>query len=208
MIYLYSGTPGSGKSLHMADRIYRHVHYAKSPVIGNFAFNARLARPRGYGSFYEVTNLMLTPEFLYDFSDQYRLERKWRRVPEESILLVIDEAELLFNSRDWSQSNRAGWISFFSQHRHLGYQIILVAQYARMLDRQIRALLEYEYMHRKVANIGTGGKVLSALAGGQLHVMVKLYSPLNEKVGSQFFRGKKRLYRFYDSYTRFAAPPG
>ena len=40
--------------------------------------------------------------------------------------------------------------SHFSQHRKLGYRVILIAQFDRMLDRQIRSVLEYEYIHRKV----------------------------------------------------------
>lgn len=206
MIYFYSGTPGSGKSLHTAERIYNYIHYRKSPVIGNFAFNSRLARPRGYGSYYEVTNLTLTPDFLRDFSEQYRIERKWRRVPEETILLVIDEASLLFNSREWSKKNRSGWLSFFSQHRKLGYCIILIAQNDRQIDRQIRSLFEYEYIHRKVGNIGKFGKVFSIVSGGQLYVAVKIYYPLRERIGSEWFKAKRFYYRMYDSYTQFDAP--
>ena len=37
---------------------------------------------------------------------------------------------------------------FFSQHRKLGYRVILVAQFSEMIDKQIRALIEYEYIHR------------------------------------------------------------
>lgn len=49
MIELYSGTPGSGKSLHTADLIYRWLRRWKAPVIANFSFNAAACRPRGWG---------------------------------------------------------------------------------------------------------------------------------------------------------------
>lgn len=206
MIFLYSGTPGSGKSLHMAEVMRCRMHYGKAPVVGNFSFNARLARPRGYGSFYEISNVNLSPDFLIDFSEQYRKERRWRRIPEEHILLVIDECHLLFNSREWQKQDRGAWISFFSQHRKLGYQVILVAQNDRMIDRQIRALIEYECIHRKVGNAGKAGKILNLVSGGGLHVCVKVWYPLHEKVGSEFFRAKKSLFRLFDSYTRFTDP--
>lgn len=35
MVSLYSGTPGSGKSLHIAERIYRRMQQRR-PVIANF----------------------------------------------------------------------------------------------------------------------------------------------------------------------------
>lgn len=203
MIELYSGTPGSGKSLHTADKIRRWLHQWKAPVITNFAFNARACKPNGYGSLLICNNTQITPDFLIYFSEKYRELRKWQSVPEEHILLVIDEAQILFNAREWQKGNRADWICFFTQHRKLGYRIILIAQFDRMLDRQIRSVIEYEYIHRKVKNIGKGGILLNIVSGGGLHICVKIYKPLNEKVGSEFFKGNKKLYCLYDSYTRF-----
>lgn len=203
MIELYSGTPGSGKSLHVANLIYRWLHFLKAPVIVNFSFNALACKQKGWGSLLYVPNEKITPDFLIAFSEKYRELRKWQSVPEEEILLVIDEAQILFNAREWQKGNRAEWISFFTQHRKLGYKVILIAQFDRMLDRQIRSVIEYEHIHRKVKNIGKGGFMLSLLSGGGLHIDVKVYKPLNEKVGSEFFKGKRSLYALYDSYTRF-----
>lgn len=203
MIELYSGTPGSGKSLHTADLMYRWVTIFKAPVICNFGFNFLACKCKGYGSGYIIDNNKLTPDFLIDFSEQYRSVRKWNSIPEEHLLLVIDEAQLLFNAREWNKGNRADWISFFTQHRKLGYRVVLIAQFDRMLDRQIRSVIEYEYIHRKVKNIGKGGIIFNLLAGGGLHVAVKIYKPLNEKVGSTFFKGNSFLYSLYNSYTRF-----
>ena len=39
MIYLYSGTPGSGKSLHTARDIRDALRLRKMPVIANFDIN-------------------------------------------------------------------------------------------------------------------------------------------------------------------------
>lgn len=203
MIELYSGTPGSGKSLHTAQKIKDWLHKWKSPVITNFDFNALACNQKGYGSLLIVKNSDITPDFLIFFSEKYRKIRNWNSVPEETILLVIDEAQILFNAREWNKGNRADWISFFTQHRKLGYRIILIAQFDRMLDRQIRSVIEYEYIHRKVKNIGKGGFILNLFSGGGLHVAVKIYKPLGEKVGSDYFKGNKSLYTLYDSYTRF-----
>ena len=35
--------------------------------------------------------------------------------------------------------------------------MILIAQFDKMVDRQFRALFEYEYVHRKVSNFGVVG---------------------------------------------------
>lgn len=203
MIELYTGTPGSGKSLHCAEMIKKWVSIWKAPVIGNFGFKAAACNEKGWGSYLEVSNDQLSPDFLIYFSEKYKSLRGWLSVPEEHILLVIDEAQLLFNSREWMKASRKGWISFFTQHRKLGYRIVMVCQYDQMIDKQVRALVEYEHIHRKVKNIGKGGFLLSTITGGGLHIDVTMYKPLNTKTGSTFFKADPTLYALYDSYSRF-----
>lgn len=203
MIYLYTGTPGSGKSLHLARVIKDWMCRWKSPVIGNFEFNAEIANQRGHGGYLYIDNWNITPEFLVWFSERYKQERKWKKVPEETILLVLDECQLMFNARNWNEKGRKEWVSFFTQHRKLGYRVILVCQFAEMIDKQIRSLVEYEFIHRKVKNIGVFGMIMNCFAFGGLHIAVKLYYPLNEKVGQEFFKANKYLFSLYDSYSKF-----
>lgn len=202
MIDLYTGTPGSGKSLHTAEIIMNWVSRWKSPVIGNFPFRSKACHPKGWGSYLYVPNDKLEPDLLFYFSEEYRKIRGWDRVPEEHILLVIDECQLKFNSRDWHRSDRAGWLSFFTQHRKAGFRIILVCQFDLMIDKQIRALVEYEHIHRKIKNIGKMGWFLNFIVGGNLHVDIKLYKPLSEKVETHFYKANKQICTLYDSYAR------
>lgn len=202
MISLYSGTPGTGKSLHVASRIYYLCKRGK-PVICNFMVNLKnIKKCKNVDSFHFVDNADLTPDFLISFSQSFFGEKN---VKESSIFLVIDEAQLMFNAREWSKSGREGWISFFTQHRKYGYDIVLIAQFDRMLDRQIRSLLEYEYIHRKVLNYGWRGVLLSAFfLCPHLFVAVKVWYPLKEKVSSEFFRYNKKFSSLYDTYKSFS----
>lgn len=197
MITLYSGTPGSGKSLHTASNIKARLALNK-PVICNFPIN--LDRVKHPEQFTYMDNQHLKPKALIDFSLSYFGDRKVR---EEEIFLVIDEAQLVFNARQWQAVDNAGWISFFTQHRKLGYHVILVAQFDRMIDRQIRSLIEYEFIHRKVSNFGLVGKIMSAFALGKLFVSVQMWYPLKERIGSEFFIARPGLYRLYDTYAHF-----
>ena len=202
MIDLYTGTPGSGKSLHIMKEIRKWIK-ADKPVIGNFAIKASSIKTKKWGGYLEISPDQVKPESLEKFSDFYRDKRKWERIGEEQILLVIDECQLYFNSREWQKPDRRGWISFFTQHRKLGYRVILCCQYNQMIDKQVRSIIEYEYIHRKVKNIGMGGRLLNGVALGGLHVCVKVYVPLNEKVGSEFFKADPALYHLYDTYQRY-----
>lgn len=198
MIFLYSGTPGSGKSLHTARTIYWSLKRG-CPVIANFPINLDLIKKRK-AEYIVRDNIELTPDFLIDYSRKFF---KGKHMKEGQILLVIDECQLMFNAREWNTKGRAEWLSFFTQHRHFGYDIILVAQFDRMIDRQIRSLIEYEYIHRKVSNFGTKGLIMSLLSGGKLHVAVKMWYPLQERVGSEFFKAHKKYYKLYDTFALF-----
>lgn len=204
VIILYSGTPGSGKSLHVAERIWWCLKMGR-PVVGNFPIAIEKVRCKNPACYVYRDNDELTPAFLIAHAQKINEARG--RVVEDSILLIIDECQLLFNSRDWGQKDRKDWLRFFTLHRHLGYQVILVCQFDRMLDRQIRSLIEYEYIHRKVSNYGWQGKLISLFGGGNLFVCVQAWYPLKQKVGSNFFRAKKMFYKLYDTYAMFGASP-
>ena len=203
MISLYSGTPGSGKSLHIAQRIYHGLKVGR-PTICNFEIKLDAIKKK-YNKlpFMYIDNMDLEPEVLIDYAKEFW---KGKKVKEDSILLVIDECQIIFNSREWQKGNRKEWLTFFSQHRKYGYEIVLVAQFDGMIDRQIRSLIEYNIMHRKASNFGIFGKVFTLLSFGSLFCAVKIWYPLNERIDSKFFRGSKKYYNIYNSYDFFVDP--
>lgn len=203
MIYLYSGTPGSGKSLHQAERIYYRLR-AGYPVIANFDVNVKFVagrkNPSSIGEFWYIDNSILRPDILVKYSQEYF---KSHRFKEGAIHLYIDECQLLFNARDWQQKGRKEWLSFFTQHRKLGYDIFLVAQFDKMVDRQVRSLIEYEVIHRKVKNFGKFGFLFNFVAGGNLFAAITIWYPLHERLECRFFKGNKKLFKIYDTYSTF-----
>lgn len=200
MIELYSGTPGSGKSLHAAETIYWRLRAGK-PVICNFLIEPGYIKKYNNNFFY-CPNDQLTPGVLYEFSKTYFGE-SGHIYKEDSILLVIDECQLLFNARSWGRTDRAGWLSFFTQHRKYGYLVILVAQNDRMLDRQVRALVEYEEIHRKVSNFGIFGSFLKIICRKEVFFSIRRWYPLKERVGLYMFVPKKKYFRLYDTRALF-----
>lgn len=196
MIYLYTGTPGSGKSLDTA-RMIKGQLALKHPVICNFPINKK--EVRNADLFHYKQNEELTVDYLTEFAKNYFGNK---RVRESQITLVIDECQMLFNARDWSKSDRAGWNKFFQIHRHFGYDVVLVTQFDSMIDKQIRSLVEYEIIHRKISNYGFKGYLLQFLfLAPSLFVRVKVWYPMKEKVDSTFFRGNKKLFKLYDTFA-------
>ena len=196
MIYLYTGTPGSGKSLDTA-RMIKGQLALKHPVICNFPINKK--EVRNADLFYYKQNEELTVDYLTAFAKEYFGNK---RVKESQITLVIDECQMLFNARDWSKGDRAGWNKFFQIHRHFGFDVVLVTQFDSMIDKQIRSLVEYEIIHRKISNYGFKGYLLQLLfLAPSLFVRVKVWYPMKEKVDSTFFRGNKKLFKLYDTFA-------
>lgn len=206
MIELYSGTPGSGKSLHVAKIIRERLRMYNCVIIGNFYVNQNTVKKRK-GTYIYVDNSRLYPERLIKFAIRYA-RHKGRRLKEDELYLFIDEAQLLFNSRDWQLIKTSGWVSFYSQHGKLGFYIGLIAQFDRMLDRQIRSLVENEIKHRKVSRAGLFGKLLGFLTGDNLFIYIKIWYPMKQKVYSEFFLGTKKVYDLYDSYGLFQTIEG
>ena len=210
MISIFSGSPGSGKSYHATSVIYDSLCFRRRPrpVICNYDLNL----PKNADMFHYVPNDHLTPDRLVDFAnDWFGLNP----VRQDSILLVLDEAQLLWNSRLWNEAGRnsgvtradgsrsMSWLEFFSQHRHWGYEIILIAQSAQMVDRQFRSLVEYDVVHRQFSNFGFVGGLIGALFLGRLHVAVTRYYGMHERLGSHWFVIRPKICRMYDTFATF-----
>lgn len=158
MLYLYMGTPGSGKSLYASGQILEALWYKKL-VIANFPLSFKHLKGKlnqwlyGSGTICEVRNSELHPNFLIGAS-QYWF--KGERPKESRILLVIDECSLIFNPRDWNRKDRTSWLEWLPQHRKYGYDIIMICQSDVQLDKQIRPLLEYRMQFKLVNSVVPG----------------------------------------------------
>jgi hypothetical protein len=206
MISLYTGTPGSGKSLHLAEKLYYRIKNKRGLVICNF--DVDLEKIKGYGNhkseFILLENDDITALNIERITYDYAKRHNKTYVKEGEILLVIDECQLIFNSRDWQRGDRNGWLKFFTQHRKYGIDVILVAQFDRMIDRQIRSLIEYEWIHRRVSNFGFWGSLVSLIfAGGYLFSCAEIWYPMKEKISSYFFKGRKKYMNIYDTRKMF-----
>lgn len=210
MIQLFTGFVGSGKSYN-ATRIATMV--ADAPmgsrwVIANFPIKKKKRflhfLRRGDKKYVEPRwiykpNEELTVKFLIEES----LRRGWNK-KESSALIVFDEASIPFNARTFQRSDRLEWIKFLSQSRKFGYDVIFITQDARMLDKQIRALCEYEVVHKKLNNY-VYFKWLS-LFGITLFAAVSYWNGLNARYTRgqlSLFIYRKKIAERYDSLRLF-----
>lgn len=196
MIYLYSGTPGSGKSYHVAKDIIFKLKIQNKYVISNMHINTQFIKSKKQREkFFYIDNEKLTPEVLILFHQKYL-----KPGIENQCLIVIDECAIKFNCRDFTRDDRSQWITFFQQHRKLGYNVILVSQNDRLIDRQIRAFVEYEVKHRQVKNFKVFGFFLALICGGSLFCAITYWYALKERISAEWIPYRKSISKMYDTF--------
>lgn len=190
-IELYTGFVGSGKSYAATKR---GTEIADAPlgkrwVIANFPIKPK---KKLLHYFYKDEKKYIEPRWIYkpneDLTVKYLIEKSlkegWNK-KEGSCLLIFDEASIPFNARTFQRKDRLDWIKFLSQSRKFGYDIIFITQDARMIDKQIRALCEYEVVHKKLNNMNSFFKLIPVT----IFAGVKYWNGLN----ARFTRGSLRL---------------
>lgn len=224
MIYFYSGTPGSGKSYHVAEDI-RKALLKGQLVLSNFPVNLELVPPDKASRFIFVNNNeLLNSSYLRrtdnkrvtDFSyidglinlPQQFFDRNGKgQIIEHQCLLVLDEAQIIFNPRQWNRSDRLNWIEFFRLHRHLGYDIIICSQDDVAIDKQIRGIFQTEVVHKNLRNYNNVMWLLSCLFGGNFFVRIyKNYAQRIRKdsvIKKEFRKPNKKIFDFYDTTMLF-----
>lgn len=196
-IILYSGTPGSYKSYHA---VKQSILWLKSGgnLITNFPldFKKKIKKPIK-GVYVCVNNLELTVDYLIKFAcDHHHVGTK------AQTLVVIDEASIKFNSRDFNMKDRMDWINFFANHRHFNFNVILITQKDIMLDKQIRGLIETEYKHRIIKNYKALGMFLNFIFRG-CFMCIEYWYPCKLKTSAYLSFFNKSIADCYDTMGLF-----
>jgi zona occludens toxin (predicted ATPase) len=193
---MYTGTPGSGKSLHAAQEIL-DASLRGQQVIANFPVKPTKKQLRTGKLPLYWDNGDISVKRLVQYA-----KKSHKKGKEGQTLLIIDECSILFNCRAFNAAGRNEWIKFFSQHRKYGYNIIMITQWDRLIDRQIRMMAEFNVVHRKVNHFHVIGLLLT-LFRIKLFCYIDVWYGAKEVSGKRFFLGKRKLYKMYDSYAEF-----
>ena len=196
-IILYSGTPGSYKSFHAVKTCIQWLRSGGN-LITNFPLNYTKKIKYPIRGVYEcVNNLDLTVDYLTKFACDHH-----HQGIKAQTLVVIDEASIKFNSRDFNVHDRMDWINFFANHRHFNFNVILITQQDKMLDKQIRGLIEIEFKHRALKNYKLFGMLLDLIFHG-CFMCVEVWYPCKLKTGAMFNVFRKSYAECYDTMGLF-----
>jgi len=151
MIVVFTGLPGSGKSLKLADTLV------------NILYRNRKVYERQYKAFSEGkthvfpikrvlwTNLKFTPMVEEEFKDgyiQYWTDLR-QLIPLRDVDIAIDEIATYFDARLW-ETLSLEMRRFLAQHRKFGVEIYGTAQDFAQTDKAFRRLTSHLFLLRKL----------------------------------------------------------
>ena len=151
MIIGFSGTPGSGKTYEAVQKILDNL------VMGRTVFTNidGLADPECLEMIKTccgLSDLAITRQL--HFLEDWQIPEFWMHI-EPRCLVVLDEVQKVFSSREWQTSKNNQFASWASTHRHNGFDVVLITQAVERIDSAVRALLEWTYVFRKVNFFGS-----------------------------------------------------
>lgn len=150
MIIFYEGVPGSGKSYDAVVKIVANLR-RRRPVYTNIE---GIGEPKCKEMIKCLTKLddfdidkylhILSKEDVFHFWD----------IVQPGSMVVIDEMQKFFNSRDWQKEENRQCADWCSTHRHEGYDALFLTQRIEKVDTQVRTLTEWTYRYKKVNFLG------------------------------------------------------
>ena len=224
MIELYSGTPGSGKSLHTAHEISQWLQSGKNVIstmdidtdlcflnpfqkwfVNHFKRKPKhIKRNRKADNFYYIPIEEVTPDYLYAFAAKYHVFGK-----EHQTVVFLDECVSIFSPTALAEDKDGikkwnAWDNFFRKHRHIGFDVVLIPQSKRLIQRKVLEYCEFEVKHYNRKNQGFLGWFFSLFVGGSLFSWSRSWRGTGNKPFEQGFFTYKPIYGLmYNSYCMF-----
>ncbi|MBT9168237.1 MAG: Zona occludens toxin [Syntrophomonadaceae bacterium] len=196
MIICYQGTPGSGKTYDAVIKIIANLKkgrkiYTNIDGLGDAVCREQIMRMAG------LTEVQLDMQLIHwDTSSVQGKEKVYNFMEhvEPRSYIVIDEIHKYFNCRDWQTEKNRLFAEWGSTHRHFGFDLLMITQDYEKIDKQVRSLIEYTYVYRKINFMGS---------------MVKnkyiVYSYSGEPVGRYIVKSygtyDKSIFHCYNSYV-------
>ena len=206
MIIAYTGTPGAGKTLDIMRQILFMLRTGRRVLC-----NINVELPPQFRKYkhrmFNMKNDDITPEYLVRFAvTHHDLEKTGREL---QTVVIIDECQLKFSDTFMTKKQAQPWLWFFSQHRKLRFDFMMVTQSIRTgLVRDIRDKVEIEYTHWKMSNYPTKSIVLGLIfllisvspieifmSVGQWKAM-----PDRNRLIRRLYMFKPRYAKMYDTY--------
>lgn len=186
MIYAICGTPGSFKSCYAVENFVLPALRKGRKVFTNIEGLS----PTHIATYYDLdpieveSNLQILGR-VYDDDGSWHEDRdKIRRFYEDlpiNALVIIDEAQNYFSSRDFKEGFSADLIPWLTKHRHLGNDVVWITQNIESVDITFRRNTHLTYALRRAENLGLKNSAFNYIFDradlDRRHLARKMYRP-------------------------------
>lgn len=159
MIYAVAGSPGSFKSVHVLEKyiipallkgrdVYTNIENISSIFIATY-FEGN---PIDVDSHLHILGRVYNDDGTY-YEDPDLVRRFYENVPNNA-LIVIDEAQNYYGSRDFKEQYSKDAIAYLTRHRHYGHDIIYITQNIDSVDITFRRNTQITYLLKRAEHIG------------------------------------------------------
>lgn len=186
MIYAICGTPGSFKSCYAVQNFVLPALKNHRKVYTNIdGLSASLI-----ATYYDLDPIEVDQNLnilgrVYDedgtyHEDKDRIRRFYEDLPINA-LVIIDEAQNYFSSRDFKEGFSADLIPWLTKHRHLGNDVVWITQNLESVDITFRRNTHLTYALRRAENLGLKNSAFNYIFDradlDRRHLARKMYRP-------------------------------
>ncbi len=192
MIEIYQGRIGGGKSYASISRIAQHL------AVGGWVYSNIEINPEGmakllakkYGVEFDPDSYLPLPDQVWGWQEQIFWGTR-----SMDVLVVIDEAQVFYNSRDWQRTanEHARMLTFLTQSRKACVSVIFVTQHAENIDKQFRLLSQNFWTFRDMGKFGP----LAPFMGFCFLAVARDY--VGEPLGTRLVPKSKLIFGAYDT---------
>lgn len=186
MIYAICGTPGSFKSCYAVQNFVLPALKKGRAVYTNIEGLSA----SHIATYYDLDPVEVDQNLrilgrVYDDDGTYHEDReKIRRFYEDlpiNALVIIDEAQNYFSSREFKEGFSADLIPWLTKHRHLGNDVVWITQNLESVDITFRRNTHLTYALRRAENLGMKNAAFNYIFDradlDRRHLARKLYRP-------------------------------
>ena len=159
MIYAVCGSPGSYKSVHVLEKYIIPALKKGRQVYTNIE-NISAIHIATYFDLSPIdvdSNLhILGRVYLEDGTwkeDIDQVRKFYEHVPNNA-LIVIDEAQNYYSSRDFKEQYSKDVINYLTRHRHFGHDVIYITQAIESVDITFRRNTQITYLLKRAEHVG------------------------------------------------------
>lgn len=144
MLYLFTGVPGSGKTLNVVSMLAKRKEFQNRPL------------------FIDGIPDLKIPHNEIPEGESVKTWPKW--APPGAII-VVDECQRIFRPRP-SGSAVPDYVAELETHRHRGLDFLLITQHPRLIDINVRSLIDH-HTHISKTNLGVRRKLEWSTGGAK-----------------------------------------